>query len=447
MAASKKFTKRLSVRLGAVFTVVALGAIAIAQAQLTGDTRGIEQPPTAAVSAKADPGDSLKPIPDPGEPEAVALKSPVSEPSPGVAGSPESPPTPTDMERSSVRLSADSESLVVRGNDGDEMPEPAEANVQDSPSFDFDRNALPEVPASPQFDAPSAYSMPADAAGRAVAAAVPPDDSNASALEAPPRAMAETPNELDRGLRDAARSAIADTPSPASIYGAEDSRPDAPAALGQSSVYDGTPAALAAPVSETADSAPPARLAIPESPSQQAPIPPTSTYDDPPARLGVPATSGGFAASASSDTTFSNSSTSVADEPAPSNAISQRAPAGAEAAHVAGVEGDGAPGAEALEGRQAPALTVEKKVAQEIQVGKETSFEVRIRNVGQVSAHDVIVLDRVPRGTRFVNATPQATEAPDGQLMWQLGTLEPGDETTVVMNVLPTSEGEIGSAP
>jgi uncharacterized repeat protein (TIGR01451 family) len=70
---------------------------------------------------------------------------------------------------------------------------------------------------------------------------------------------------------------------------------------------------------------------------------------------------------------------------------------------------------------------------------------VRIRNVGQVAAHDLIVLDRVPRGTRFVNAVPQATEAPDGQLMWQLGSLAPGAETTVTMHVLPTSEGEIGS--
>jgi uncharacterized repeat protein (TIGR01451 family) len=90
-------------------------------------------------------------------------------------------------------------------------------------------------------------------------------------------------------------------------------------------------------------------------------------------------------------------------------------------------------------------LTLEKTAPAEIQVGKEATFQLRIRNVGSVAAHDVIVLDRVPRGTRFVNATPAADRAPDGQLMWQLATLQPGDEAVVSVQLLPLAEGEIGS--
>ena len=62
-----------------------------------------------------------------------------------------------------------------------------------------------------------------------------------------------------------------------------------------------------------------------------------------------------------------------------------------------------------------------------------------------MAATDVVVLDDVPRGTRFVNASPEATRTAEGQLMWQIGTLQPGDERVVKIQLLPIAEGEIGS--
>jgi uncharacterized repeat protein (TIGR01451 family) len=121
------------------------------------------------------------------------------------------------------------------------------------------------------------------------------------------------------------------------------------------------------------------------------------------------------------------------------------APLSAAATSANAAEGDGVPGAEQLDGVQSPALTVEKLAPPEIQVGKEATFQIHVRNVGKVAAHEVTILDRIPKGTQFVNATPTATPTSQGQMMWNVGTLQPGDEVTVSLQLMPLSEGELGS--
>jgi uncharacterized repeat protein (TIGR01451 family) len=98
-----------------------------------------------------------------------------------------------------------------------------------------------------------------------------------------------------------------------------------------------------------------------------------------------------------------------------------------------------------MEGIQTPSLSVEKIAPDEIQVGKETTFRTRIRNVGNVTAHDVVVIDQIPRGTNLVSAVPDFVRSPEGQLMWQLDMLKPGDEIEIAVRLSPTTEGEIGS--
>jgi uncharacterized repeat protein (TIGR01451 family) len=110
-----------------------------------------------------------------------------------------------------------------------------------------------------------------------------------------------------------------------------------------------------------------------------------------------------------------------------------------------GLTGAGTPGGEQLDGLQTPSLTLEKSAPAEIQVGKEAAFQMKVRNVGRVAAHGVCVTDRVPKGTRLVSTQPQFAENSAGQLLWQLGTLQPGDEVVVTMRLLPLEEGEIGS--
>ena len=53
--------------------------------------------------------------------------------------------------------------------------------------------------------------------------------------------------------------------------------------------------------------------------------------------------------------------------------------------------------------------------------------------------------DIVPQGTRLVETSPHATEQSDGSLVWQLGTMKPGEEKSVSLQLMPVGEGEIGS--
>jgi len=55
------------------------------------------------------------------------------------------------------------------------------------------------------------------------------------------------------------------------------------------------------------------------------------------------------------------------------------------------------------------------------------------------------VTDHVPAGTQLVDAKPQVQQSADGSLVWNLGTMQPGDETQITLQVMPQTEGEIGS--
>ena len=112
---------------------------------------------------------------------------------------------------------------------------------------------------------------------------------------------------------------------------------------------------------------------------------------------------------------------------------------------AAEVEGTGQPGNQQLEGIQTPQLTIQKSAPKELQVGKPATFRVTVRNIGQVPAGQVEIRDLVPKGTRLIGTTPQAARGPRGEIVWTLGTVRPGEESTVEMQLSPTAEGEIGS--
>src|SRR5690606_6881543 len=109
------------------------------------------------------------------------------------------------------------------------------------------------------------------------------------------------------------------------------------------------------------------------------------------------------------------------------------------------IEGTGRPGDRALEGAQIPAIQIQKLAPAEVQVGKPATFEILVRNVGKVTARNVQVRDAVPKGTQFIGATPPAQVLPEGELLWTLDILRPDDERVVKMELMPTTEGEIGS--
>jgi len=111
----------------------------------------------------------------------------------------------------------------------------------------------------------------------------------------------------------------------------------------------------------------------------------------------------------------------------------------------------GRPGPLQLEGIQTPQVTVEKRGPREISVGKPARYEITVRNVGSATAHEVTLQDAVPQGTVLVATSPPATPITqasgddDGALLWPLGTLPPGGQAVVTMEVMPQVEGEIGS--
>jgi uncharacterized repeat protein (TIGR01451 family) len=136
--------------------------------------------------------------------------------------------------------------------------------------------------------------------------------------------------------------------------------------------------------------------------------------------------------------------------PPPTNDL--QAPATAAPAVDAGISsGQGRPGPVQLEGVQAPQLTVEKRGPREVQVGKAARYEILVRNVGSATAHDVMLRDSVPYGSALITTTPPASPVnpanagPAGDLSWMLGSLPPGGQARVAMEVMPKLEGEIGS--
>jgi uncharacterized repeat protein (TIGR01451 family) len=111
---------------------------------------------------------------------------------------------------------------------------------------------------------------------------------------------------------------------------------------------------------------------------------------------------------------------------------------------IATIDGAGRPGERILEGLQSPTIAIQKLAPAEIQVGKKCTFAVRVRNNGQRTAHNVQVLDEVPRGAQLVGAAPKA-DVSGAQVAWNLGSLSAGEERIVEMELMPTDEGELGS--
>ena len=106
--------------------------------------------------------------------------------------------------------------------------------------------------------------------------------------------------------------------------------------------------------------------------------------------------------------------------------------------------GDAVPDRNAPAGPQQPELKIEKLAPPQAVLGEPVIYEILIRNVGSSTARDVIVEDRIPRGATLTGTKPRA-ELIDRRLTWRLGSMEPGQEESIKIRVIPTEPGEIGS--
>ncbi len=103
------------------------------------------------------------------------------------------------------------------------------------------------------------------------------------------------------------------------------------------------------------------------------------------------------------------------------------------------------PGEPKFEGVQIPALAVQKIAPREVQVNREATFELIVKNTGRSSAENVQVHDFVPDGARFVSAVPGPTQNVDGRISWDLGTMAPGQQVSIQTKILPERPGDMGS--
>lgn len=107
--------------------------------------------------------------------------------------------------------------------------------------------------------------------------------------------------------------------------------------------------------------------------------------------------------------------------------------------------GQGEPGAKALMGPQTPQIIIEKIAPEELLVGKSAVWKTVVKNVGQTIAAGLEIRDLVPKGTQLIETTPPAAKGINGELVWKIGDLPPGNQVVVGMELMPLDEGRVGS--
>lgn len=92
-----------------------------------------------------------------------------------------------------------------------------------------------------------------------------------------------------------------------------------------------------------------------------------------------------------------------------------------------------------------PQVRVEKRAQAEAEIGEKMVYEIIVQNVGQVPASAVVVEERIPKGTKMERSQPQAKLGRDKVLHWELGTMAPGAQKVIKVEVTPLEAGPIGS--
>ncbi len=107
--------------------------------------------------------------------------------------------------------------------------------------------------------------------------------------------------------------------------------------------------------------------------------------------------------------------------------------------------GSGTPGESSLEGEQHAQVVLLKEMPEEIQVGREETFTIKVKNVGNRKAKEVVLKEKLPAKTKLIMMDPQGLTTAKGELVWNGFELNPDQERTFIYKAVPLEQGEIGS--
>jgi uncharacterized repeat protein (TIGR01451 family) len=89
-----------------------------------------------------------------------------------------------------------------------------------------------------------------------------------------------------------------------------------------------------------------------------------------------------------------------------------------------------------------PTVTLKVRVPACVAPGKEISYKICVENCSGAPAHHVIVKNEIPKGAKFVRASPEP-HATEPELQWRLGTLGPGCCKDIVLILLPEGKEDL----
>ena len=87
-------------------------------------------------------------------------------------------------------------------------------------------------------------------------------------------------------------------------------------------------------------------------------------------------------------------------------------------------------------------LTVTRDIPAEAAVGRLTSYRILVTNRGRETIDRVTVEERLPKGFHAAQTTPPSS-LQDGKLVWQLSALQPGEQRSLRVQVMPTVVGPV----
>jgi uncharacterized repeat protein (TIGR01451 family) len=317
----------------------------------------------------------------------------------------------------SDRKSNEPKSLDSKASDPDFPPKQSEPSSSGSP---IDPSADQKLPESKGTDPKSSGGPQLPTPG--------------PALELPPTQNA--PAQSEPKPDTAAAAPALDTPAPMRLEPADKAPAKSTAADTSASTKAGGPK----PFPE--DAAKEAPLPVPNLPAPTASPSNTSTAEPPALDLTPPNSAPPTSASSSAPAL-------IKPETKSADATSATIPAARSAAEprpegAADFQGDGTVGDAAPLGPQRPQLNIEKIAPQNALIGQPLIYSIMVKNVGQSAARDVVVEDRIPKGTKLSGTIPRA-ELTGKKLIWRIGTLGAGEQRKISIRVIPQEAGEIGS--